>query len=181
MLKIPWKRLQEKGFALLSCPGLLNQPSYTVSLCGCHLTAEQVWPYFSSEGGCSCTSIIWKQLICTKRAVIIHWVIILSKIIKGLAKVVVLKTDCQKKTKHAPIVPLMIAVKTAICIRGEEIKENLSCYVHSPNHAALCFVITKKFKLIIHDIFNPVTRTGNSPNTKIYIYTFNIYFSQYFP
>lgn len=37
VLKIPWKRLQEKCFAVVSCPGLLKLQSCTVCVCGCHL------------------------------------------------------------------------------------------------------------------------------------------------
>lgn len=57
-----------------------------------------------------------------KRAKLIHWVTILSKIIKGLVKVTFLKNLLPKIS--ASVIPLMTAVETAIWIKVERIKEN---------------------------------------------------------
>lgn len=102
-----------------------------------------------------------------KRTKLILWIIILVKNIKGFSRSCFLKPAAKKK-KIASVIPLMIAVKTAISIRGEERekKKKVSCYVSHPNHAVLCFFINIWIlKPIIYDIFLLAEWTSNSLNT----------------
>lgn len=74
-----------------------------------------------------------------KRTKLIHWIIILSNNIKGLLRSCFFKTCCQRK-ENASVIPLMIAIKTTISVRGKEKKREsfLLCLSSKPCSVVLC-------------------------------------------